>query len=142
MRNRRKTFFTLFLTIVCLIFVFGNLNSQESAAEYFEKAFYYEDVQGDLQKAIELYEKALDLEPKNPYACSGKADCLRGMRRYPSAIKLWEIALENGMDKKIGLTRIGDSYISLNDFERAEVSYRKAMAIGYDKSACHEGSPS
>lgn len=48
MRNRRKTLLTLFLTIVCLIFMFGNLTSQESAAEHFEKAFYYEDVQGDL----------------------------------------------------------------------------------------------
>ena len=84
---------------------------------------------------MELYEKALKLDPKNPYAWGGKADCERGMRRYPSTIRLWEKALENGMDKKIGLTRIGDSYISLNDFERAEVSYRKAMAIGYDKYA-------
>jgi Tol biopolymer transport system component len=65
MRNRRKIFLTLFLTIVCLIFVFGNLNSQESAAEYFEKAFYYEDVQGDLQKAIELYEQVLKQFPEN-----------------------------------------------------------------------------
>ncbi len=87
------------------------------------------------EKAMELYEKALDLEPKNPYALSGKADCLRGMKRYPSAIRHWEIALENGMDQKIGLTRIGDSYISLNDFERAETNYRKAMSIGYDKYA-------
>ena len=84
---------------------------------------------------MELYEKALNLEPKNPYALGGKADCLRGMKRYPSAIRLWEIALENGMDQKIGLTRIGDSYISLNDYERAETNYRKAMNIGYDKYA-------
>jgi len=65
MRNRRKTFLTLFLTIVCLIFVFGNSPSQESAAEYFEKAFYYEDIQGDLQKAIELYEQVLNQFPEN-----------------------------------------------------------------------------
>jgi Tol biopolymer transport system component len=65
MRNRRKALLPLLLTIVCLIFVFGNLNSQESAAEYFEKAFYYEDVQGDLQKAIDLYKQILEKFPKN-----------------------------------------------------------------------------
>jgi len=65
MRNRRKTLLTLFLTIVCLIFVFGSLTSQESAAEHFEKAFYYEDVQGDLQKAIDLYKQILKQFPKN-----------------------------------------------------------------------------
>jgi len=65
MRNRRKTLLTLFLTIVFLIFVFGNLTSQQSAAEHFEKAFYYEDIQGDLQKAIDLYKQILDKFPKN-----------------------------------------------------------------------------
>ena len=65
MRNRRKTLLTLFLTIVCLIFVFGNLTSQQSAAEHFEKAFYYEDVQGDLQKAISLYEQILKQFPES-----------------------------------------------------------------------------
>ena len=65
MRNRRKTLLTLFLTIVCLIFVFGNLTSQQSAAEHFEKAFYYEDVQGDLQKAIDLYKQILEKFPEN-----------------------------------------------------------------------------
>ena len=59
MRNGRKILSILFLAAVCLLFVFGNLLSQESAAEIFEKAFYYEDVQGDLQKAIELYEQIL-----------------------------------------------------------------------------------
>ncbi|MCK4430474.1 MAG: PD40 domain-containing protein [Candidatus Aminicenantes bacterium] len=64
MRNRRKTLFPFLLTASCLIFVFGNLTSQESAAEHFEKAFYYEDVQGDLQKAIELYEQILKQFPE------------------------------------------------------------------------------
>ena len=59
MRNVKKILFAFFLTILCLFFVFGNSTSQESAAEIFEKAFYYEDVQGDLQKAIELYEQIL-----------------------------------------------------------------------------------
>ncbi len=59
MRNVKKILFAFFLTTICLFFVFGNSPSQESAAEIFEKAFYYEDVQGDLQKAIELYEQIL-----------------------------------------------------------------------------------
>jgi len=65
MRNGRKILSILFLAAACLLFVFGNLLSQESAAEVFEKAFYYEDVQGDLQKAIELYEQILKQFPEN-----------------------------------------------------------------------------
>ncbi len=65
MKNGRKILSILFLAVACLLFVFGNLLSQESAAEIFEKAFYYEDVQGDLQKAIELYEQILKRFPDN-----------------------------------------------------------------------------
>ncbi len=59
MRNGRKILLPFLISTLCLIFVFGNVPSQESAEEVFEKAVYYEDVQGDLQKAIELYEQVL-----------------------------------------------------------------------------------
>lgn len=65
MRRIKKIFSVFFLATLCLLFVFGNSPNQESAAEYFEKAFYYEDVQGDLQKAIELYEQILKQFPEN-----------------------------------------------------------------------------
>ena len=65
MRFGRKILLPFLLSAFCLIFVFGNLSSQESAEEIFEKAVYYEDVQGDLQKAIDLYEKILEQFPEN-----------------------------------------------------------------------------
>ncbi|MFC2160833.1 tetratricopeptide repeat protein [Acidobacteriota bacterium] len=65
MRRAKKIFFPFLLFAFCLIFVFGNFSAQESAEEIFEKAFYYEDVQGDLEKAIELYEQILKQFPEN-----------------------------------------------------------------------------
>jgi Tol biopolymer transport system component len=59
MRFGRNILIPFLLTASCLLFVFGSVPSQESAEEVFEKAVYYEDVQGDLQKAIELYEQIL-----------------------------------------------------------------------------------
>ena len=59
MRIGRKILIPFLLTAFCFLFVFGNVPSQESAEEVFEKAVYYEDVQGDLQKAIGLYEQIL-----------------------------------------------------------------------------------
>ena len=55
----------MFLMTLGLIFVFGNSPSQQSAEEIFERAFFYEDVQGDLQKAIGLYEQILKQFPDN-----------------------------------------------------------------------------
>lgn len=65
MRNTRIILFSFLLLPSCLLFVFGNMASQKTAAEYFEKAFYYEDVQGDLQKAIQLYEQILKQFPED-----------------------------------------------------------------------------
>ncbi|MFW6139782.1 MAG: tetratricopeptide repeat protein [Acidobacteriota bacterium] len=65
MRNKQKILVSLLLASFCLFFVFGNLSSQEKAEERFEKALYYEDVQGDLEKAIELYEQILKQFPES-----------------------------------------------------------------------------
>ena len=65
MRFGRKILLPFLLTASCLLFVFGNSTPQETAAEQFEKALYYEDVQGDLEKAIELYEQILKQSPEN-----------------------------------------------------------------------------
>ena len=65
MRNGQKILLSFSLAASCLLFVFGNSTLQEEAAEQFEKALYYEDVQGDLQKAIELYEQILKQFPEN-----------------------------------------------------------------------------
>lgn len=65
MRNGQKILLSFLLAASCLLFVFGNSTLQEEAAEQFEKALYYEDVQGDLQKAIELYEQILKQFPEN-----------------------------------------------------------------------------
>jgi len=39
------------------------------------------------------------------------------------------------MDQRDGLTRIGDSYISLKELDLAVASYRKEITMGYDKYA-------
>ena len=65
MRIGRKILIPFLFAASCLLFVFGNMPSQESAEEAFEKAVYYEDVQGDLQKAIGLYEQILKQFPES-----------------------------------------------------------------------------
>ena len=102
----------------------------DEALDFFERVI---EISGN--PAIVLYERAIKFDPGNSHAWHGKADCLRGMKKYPSAIEAWEIALEHGMDQRVGLTRIGDSYISLNELDLAEASYRKAITMGYDKYA-------
>jgi Tol biopolymer transport system component len=96
MKKRRGFLSALFLISACLLFMLGSLQAQESAAEYFEKAFYYEDVQGDLQKAINLYEQILKLFPENR-EIAAKAQLHIGLCHEKlgdkEAIKAYEIVL-------------------------------------------------
>ena len=58
-----------------------------------------------------------------------------GQKRIHIRHRGMEQSLENGMDRRVGLSRIGDSYIRLHDLSMAETNYKKAMEIGYDKYA-------
>jgi tetratricopeptide (TPR) repeat protein len=51
------------------------------------------------------------------------------------AIEAWETAVKYGMAPRIAVTRIGDAYMSLEDFEKAEAHCTKALSYGYDKFA-------
>jgi Tol biopolymer transport system component len=53
------------LVLLAFLFVIGNnCLAQQSAGEIFEKALYLEEAQGNLQKAIELYQQILEQFPK------------------------------------------------------------------------------
>jgi tetratricopeptide (TPR) repeat protein len=120
--------------------------NNEAALDFFEKlsgdsvvaltsaaAIYRK--QRKFEKALRYYQRILEINPQDSYAWHGKADCLRGMKDYESAIKAWNLAMKRGMNPRIALTRIGDAYVSLKDFEQAETYYTKALTLGYDKYA-------
>jgi len=99
-----------------------------SAANIYRKQRQYE-------KAMDYYDRALEVDPQDSHSWHGKADCFRGIKRYPSAIRAWRTALKYGMDPKIAITRIGDAYMGLEELDQAEENYKKALAFGYDKYA-------
>jgi hypothetical protein len=39
------------------------------------------------------------------------------------------------MDPRIAITRMGDAYMCLEDFEKAKTNYMRALSFGYDKFA-------
>lgn len=65
MNSIKRILFTLFASAFGLLIIFNNLSSQQTAGELFERALYTEEAKGDLQKAIELYQKILEQFPEN-----------------------------------------------------------------------------
>ncbi|UCE40578.1 MAG: PD40 domain-containing protein [Candidatus Aminicenantes bacterium] len=102
MRIGRKVLIPFLLTASCLLFVLGNVPLQESAEEAFEKAVYFEDVQGDLHKAIGLYEQILKQFPENRQIAANAqlhiGLCYEKLGKT-EAIKAYELVLENYADQ-------------------------------------------
>ena len=63
MINRHKRLFLSLFLAMGLVVGFGSLFSQQTAGELFEKALYIEEAQGDLQKAVSLYQDILKKFP-------------------------------------------------------------------------------
>ena len=59
MKQKKNSVLVIFL-LVGVSFLFSDLIQQESAKELFEKALYLEETKGDLEKAIELYERVVE----------------------------------------------------------------------------------
>ncbi|MFQ6078892.1 MAG: tetratricopeptide repeat protein, partial [Thermodesulfobacteriota bacterium] len=65
MISAKTIFSALLISIFCLSFISNNVSSQEKAGQLFEKALYLEEAQGDLQKAIDLYQQIVKQFPKD-----------------------------------------------------------------------------
>ncbi len=65
MENKNKSLSLLLLLVVCLFFSTTTAFSQQSSGQLFEKALYTEEVKGELQNAIDLYQQILNNNPEN-----------------------------------------------------------------------------
>jgi len=62
--STRRIFLALFILSLSLLVLFNNLSSQQTAGELFQQALYMEEAEGDLEKAIGLYQKILEQFPE------------------------------------------------------------------------------
>jgi Flp pilus assembly protein TadD len=108
------------LSVVLLIFVMGGCASKEKRAEgHFKKGFDYQN-QGDLDKALEEYNKALELNPNYIQVYTNLGTVYLGKGNYDRAIQNFKKSLElNYLDKKAHYN-IGVAYIYKGEAEKAE----------------------
>ncbi len=60
------------------------------------------------------------------------ADCYRGLNRQSDSLLYWNRILERDPDNKVILTRAGDTYRNMHEYERATTYYNKALNIEFD----------
>jgi len=102
MTNRQKRLFFFFFLVIGIVLNFGSLYSQQTAGELFEKALYVEEAQGDLEKAIGLYQQILNKFSEEREVCA-KAQLQIGLcyekLGNAEAIKAYEKVLKDFADR-------------------------------------------
>lgn len=89
----------------------------------------------DFERAEGYFRRALQVDPKNPYALYGLGNCFRWYRQYDKAIEIWEQILSHSEGTQALHTRMGDAYYHLGQLEEAEKSYQKSLAFGAEPYA-------
>jgi tetratricopeptide (TPR) repeat protein len=87
---------------------------------------------GSLEKAVEAFNKAIELEPESGLLYSNLAGTLAAQGTYPQAALLYQKSidlLKDDKDKAAAWNRLGNVYRKLNDYNRAIEAYQKAVVL-------------
>lgn len=111
----------------------ANSISQNKNAEVFRKMaeVYINAPQKNLNEAIELINKAMKLDPKNPqnYILMGDALLEKNPTDGSPAIKQYQEAIKLNPQSAIGLLRIGKLYERARNYQLAVDHYEKAINV-------------
>ncbi len=116
------------LILILFSLIVGCANKEKRAEEHFKRGFTYHN-QGDLDKALEEYNKALELNPGYAQVYTNLGTIYLGKQDYDRAIANFKKVLEqNYLDKKAHYN-IGLAYLYKGDVEKAkeEVKYLKSI---------------
>lgn len=125
----RRGYLIAGIWIVFLISVLGGCASKEKRAEeHFNKGFSYQN-QGDLDKALEEYNKALELNPNYAQAYTNLGSIYVGKQDFDKAIQNFKKVLElNYLDKKAHYN-LGMTYVYKGEPEKAEEHLKYLKSI-------------
>ena len=81
------------------------------------------------EEALEAFNKALEINPKNEYALSNKGIALVNLGRYEEALEAFNKALEINPEDESDLLWKGFVLLSLNKYEETVEAFGKALEI-------------
>lgn len=87
---------------------------------------------GQFSKALEAFDRAVALDPRNYMAHSHRADALLRLRRYDEALQAYQRAYEINPSFTFALHGVATSYLALGDTENALATYRRILAVKPD----------
>ncbi|MEA3475609.1 MAG: tetratricopeptide repeat protein [Candidatus Cloacimonadota bacterium] len=127
------------LLILVLLISFSQLLSQTNETEA-EKYFnlgedYYE--QGLIDKAIECYQKVVEINPDDAYAYYNMGYAYGDKGNYNKAIECFQKAVEINPDFAVAYNSMGMAYGVKGNYDKAIECYQKVVEINPDDAKAH-----
>jgi Tfp pilus assembly protein PilF len=112
--------------------VHGQVTTTSADALYKEGVSYYE--QGNREKALELLNKALEIDPRHKDALSYKGNISRELGRFEDDFESWDRYVALDSSNAIGWFNRAFPLAMLKRYHEADDSYRHAKRLAPDDS--------
>lgn len=86
----------------------------------------------EFDRAMDYYENALGLDPRNNFALFGMGDCFRGKLNMEKAVYWWGKILDQEPENQPLWTRVGDALVSLDRLDDAIAHYSASLKVDHD----------
>ena len=124
-----ETYRDLFIILAILVMISGIVHAENSEAVLLVSEAGDYIGAGNYEKALEVLEKALKLDPTNEKGWMGKGYALNELERYQDALDDFKKALELDPKDAMAWAGMGMVFINLDQYEDATESLQKAVDL-------------
>ena len=100
---------------------------QQSEITVLSKQGYRLIKEGLTNRAIDIFENIINLQPDNSYALVGLGDALRKEKRFNEAMKYYQECLNYQKDNRYAIFGLADCYKSLKQYNRAVETWKSYL---------------
>ncbi len=101
---------------------------EATANDFFQKAYCLNEL-SRYSEALESYDRALELDPKNVYAWNNRGNTLNSLSRYSEALESYDRTLELDPKDTIAWNNRGYTLYNLSRYSEALESYERALEL-------------
>lgn len=112
-------------------------NAERQAESYFQEGLALEESGAPIEKAIEAYRKAVDLNPGAAGALVNLGTIYYRQRKYEEAESHYQRAIEVDSNYPLAHYNLGNLYDEQGDFTRAEQHYATALQLNPSYADAH-----
>ena len=119
------------------LWTFENSRQQPGLAEKLCRQGYSFSINGEDQKALEFFKKAIEKDPQNTMAWNGLGYCHVGLNNPEAAIRAYQQAIKaNPADDTLYLI-LGDYYVKLGQHQEAVKAYQQVVGLKPDSEEAY-----